>query len=125
MSRLRPNNSSKRLRRRLTPALGATVKLRLCSTLVAVSLCTMQVFSQEQTTQGLVTHGRALDLARQAAVKQHYDIEEYSLLSDGNDLSTDGKEWFFLYVCKKPGVDCGFAVTVNRTTAAVEVRSLP
>jgi hypothetical protein len=85
----------------------------------------MQVFSQGQATQSLVTHVRALDLARQAAAKKHYDIAEYSLLSDGKDLGTDGKEWFFLYVCKKGGIDCGFSVTVNRTTAAVEVLPLP
>jgi hypothetical protein len=85
----------------------------------------MQVFCQDQPIQEFVTHDRALDLARQAATKKHYDIKEYSLLSDGNDLSADGKKWFFLYVCKKPSVDCGFAVAVDRATAAVIVRSLP
>jgi len=73
----------------------------------------MQVFCQDQPIQEFVTHDRALDLARQAATKKH------------NDLSADGKKWFFLYVCKKPSVDCGFAVAVDRATAAVIVRSLP
>lgn len=103
------------------------MNLRVYTALLVASIFLTQAFAQKRPPQGLVTHEKAVLMARHAAIEHGYDLEKYSIVPypPTNDLSEDGKEWFFLYVCKKPGVDCGFSVTVDRTTAAVEVRSLP
>lgn len=100
---------------------------RVSIALLVTSLFLAQAFAQERSPQGPIAHDQAVLMARHAAFEHGYDLEKYSLLPypPANDLSEDGKDWFFLYVCKKPSLDCGFSVAVNRTTAAIEVRSLP
>jgi hypothetical protein len=98
------------------------VKLRLCSTLVATFLCSTQGFAQAHIEQGLVAYDKALLIARRAAVEHGYDLREYSLLPSENDIMADRKEWFFLYVCKKPAPGCAFSVTVSRVSGAAEVQ---
>lgn len=84
----------------------------------------MHAVSKERITQRL-THLEALVVAQRAAIAKGYDMSKYSLLNDGVDLSPKDKDWLFLYVCKRPIVDCGFSVNVNRVTSEVEVQSLP
>ena len=100
---------------------------KVSTALLVTSLFLTQAFAQEHSPQGSVAHDKAVLMARRAAIEHGYDLEKYSLLPypPTNDLSKDGKDWFFLYLCKKPGIDCGISDTVNRTTAAVEVQSLP
>jgi hypothetical protein len=97
------------------------VKLRRCSTLVGAFLCSAQGFAQEHIAQTPVTHDKALLIAKRAAVEHGYDLKEYSLLPNKNDLAAAGKGWFFLYVCKKPAPGCAFSVTVNSVSGAAEV----
>ena len=100
------------------------MKIRICLALVATSLCSTHAVSLERITQR-VTHLEALAVARRAAIAKGYDMTKYSLINDGVDLNPGDKDWFFLYVCKQPAVDCGFSVNVNRATSAVEIQSLP
>ena len=102
------------------------MNLRVSPALLLMLFLT-QAFAQGSSHHGPVTHDKALVIARHAAIEHGYDLKRYSLLPypPTNDLSEDGKEWFFLYVCKNPAPDCGFSVTVNRATAVVEVQSLP
>ena len=100
------------------------MKFRLCSILVAVSLCSAQGFAQERPTQGLITRDKALLLAQQAAIEHGYNLKDYSHLQGPREieLMPGGKEWFFLYVCKRPAPGCAFSVTVNRASGATEVQ---
>jgi hypothetical protein len=92
--------------------------------LIAAFFCFLQGCTQEQLDQGAITHDKALLLSRQAATERGYHLKDYSLLPspNGDDLMPGGKEWFFLYVCKKPAPGCHFSVTVSRATGAVEVQ---
>lgn len=102
------------------------MNLKIYAALLVASLFLAQAFAQGRTSRGPVAHDKAVFMARQAAIEHGYDLEKYSLLPNSNkDLSEDGKEWLFLYVCKKPSVDCGFSISVSLTTGVVEVHSLP
>jgi hypothetical protein len=101
------------------------VNLKICTALILASILLPQAFAQDRASQGSVAHDKAVVLARHAAIEHGYHPENYSLLPSphNNDLSAEGKEWFFFYVCKHdsyPG--CAFSVTVSRTTGAVEVQ---
>ncbi|WP_157476208.1 hypothetical protein [Lysobacter sp. Root690] len=72
--------------------------------------------------EGLMTREQALPIARKAATAHGYDLERYSLDTFGNELSEDGGEWMFGFLCKPvPPPGCMFLVVVDRRTGIAEV----
>ena len=70
-----------------------------------------------------LSRDKALAVAREGIQKQGIDIAKYKLNPFKKELGNDGKEWMFLYECKRqpspPG--CFFWVLVDRTSGNVKV----
>lgn len=72
--------------------------------------------------EGLMTREQGLAIARKAATAHGYDLERYSLDTFGLELSEDGGQWTFGFLCKPvPPPGCMFLVIVDRRTAVAEV----
>lgn len=110
-----PSHSPKR------SASGAAMKVPLCIAILASSLSMTSRYAHEHSVQARLTRDEAMRMARQAATAKGYDLKNFSLLQYKDDLSKDGKEWFFLFVCKQPAPGCAFSASINRETGAVEI----
>lgn len=73
-------------------------------------------------TENLMTREQGLAIARKAATARGYDLGRYSLDTFGLELSEDGGQWMFGFLCKPiPPPGCSFLVIVDRRTGIAEV----
>jgi len=89
--------------------------------LLAVFFCMTSGYAHEHSVQARLKRDEAMRMAQQAATAKGYDLKNFSLFQYKDDLSKDGKEWFFLFVCKQPAPGCAFSASINRETGAVEI----
>ena len=70
----------------------------------------------------IVTYERALEISRDAAIKNGYDLSKYALDTFG-DPTADKEKWLIVYHCvpAPPNPDCSFLVAVDRKTGSAEV----
>lgn len=73
-------------------------------------------------TESFLTREEGLAIARKAATAHGYGLERYSLDAFGRELSEDGGQWLFGFLCKPvPPPGCTFLVVVDRRTGIAEV----
>ena len=69
-----------------------------------------------------VTYERAIEISREAAQKNGYDLGKYRLDTFG-DPAADKDKWLIAYLCgpEPPPPGCGFMVVVDRKTGSTEI----
>jgi len=99
---------------RLAQALGMLRVLAFAFVGFAVSS------GQADTLQGL-SREDALAIVVSSAKAHGYDLKNYKRSTFPFELSKDGKEWTFYYLCTPPPVrpGCDLVVTLQRNTGAV------
>ncbi|BCT91387.1 hypothetical protein LYSHEL_04110 [Lysobacter helvus] len=71
----------------------------------------------------MIGERQALEISRNVAQAQGYDLARYQLDTFGDRGGGSDKEWLFVYVCKPvpspPG--CSFMVVVDRTSGKATI----
>jgi len=71
----------------------------------------------------LLSYERALEISREAAERNGYDLSEYTLDTFGDASAGGNDKWLIVYNCapEPPAPGCHFMVVVDRQTGRAEL----
>ena len=69
----------------------------------------------------LLSYERALEISREVAKRNGYDLTKYTLDTFGDPSAGGNDKWLIVYQCDPPSHPCEFMVVVDRRDGSSEI----